>query len=156
MELSLPKQRSKDEWQIYIWNLPDDFLSRPQKLQLMMMLEAGFNNFDPFVVVADLLKHRDLWHGVVMDRGFIFPDPKEMMWSRMRTDLIKLRDIEQGYWNVDTLFILTGKTDDARWNEVVENWAADEVSFVEGPDVSGVLGSSDAEAWYKILTVWWD
>src|SRR5262245_66481879 len=67
----LPADRDADAWQLSIWNLPDDFVSRPQKLQLMLILEAAFNEFDPFVVVADLLKHRELWQGVVMDRGFL-------------------------------------------------------------------------------------
>ena len=65
------------------------------------------NLFDPFVVVRDLLNNRDLWEGVVMDRGFAASEGNGRGWTRLSSDLIKLRDIGRGCWNVDTLLILT-------------------------------------------------
>jgi hypothetical protein len=155
MKLHLPAEHDADAWQIYIWNLPENFLSQPQKLQFMLMLEAAFNAFDPFVVVGDLLRHRDLWEGAVMDRAFLLPEANERSWFRMGTDLIKLRDVGSDHWNVDTLFILTAKGTKGRWKPITKNWAADEVGFIDGPDVGRVLGSYPAER-QNILTVWWD
>src|SRR5947209_4933357 len=126
MELHLPVERNVDAWQVYVWNLPDDFVSRAQKLQLMQMLEGGFNQFDPFRVVGDLLRHRDLWRGVVMDRAHTQPPPVEGEPPDLVTNLIKLRDIHQ-CWNVDSLFILTEPAKDAEWARVTEDWLADEI-----------------------------
>src|SRR5436190_2436159 len=122
MNILLPTERDLDAWQVAVWNLPDDQLSRAQKLQFMLMLEARFNGFDPFVVVGDLFPHRDLWHGAVMDRAFYLPGDKSPPLSPLRTDLIKLRDGERS-WNVDTLFILTGGGKRERWQEVTKGWA---------------------------------
>src|SRR5271166_5666770 len=106
MNVYLPTEQDVDAWQIHLWNLPDEQMSRAQKLQFMLMLEGAFNAFDPFVVIGGLLQNRDLWHGVVMDRAFYMPKDNCPTSSPLRTDLIKLRDIES-HWNVDSLFILT-------------------------------------------------
>src|SRR5688572_17253849 len=103
MDLSLPTERDPDTWQLFIWNLPDELVSRAQKLQLMLMIEARFNEFDPYRVVGDLLRHRSLWRGAVMDRGYVDPRDEQGFLVRLRADLIKLRDVG-GHWNVDTLF----------------------------------------------------
>jgi hypothetical protein len=156
MELQFPTGQNLDEWQVWTWNLPDELLTRPQKLQFMLVLGHAFNNFDPFRVVPDLLKHRDLWQGVVMDRGFVWRDEGEQSISRLRSDLIKLRDIGRGFWNVDTLFILTRASHEGRWRELTAEWAADEVSFLEGEDVGFLLGAWGGQEDIRILTVWWD
>lgn len=155
MDLQLPAEHDTDAWQVSIWNLPDEVVSRPQKLQLMLMLEAAFNAFDPFVVVGDLLRQRDLWEGVVMDRGFQLPEGEGKTWYRMATDLIKLRDVAGTHWNVDTLFLLTAKTHAGPLQKLAQGWSADDVRFIEGPDVSTLLGVYPAEG-HQILTVWWD
>jgi hypothetical protein len=156
VQLTFPARRDADEWGIFLWNLPEDLLSRPQKLELMLMLEAEFNAFNPYVVIGDLLKNRPLWEGAVMDRAFISSDPSWPGRAHLYGDLIKLRDISQGHWNVDTLFILIAKGNDARWEKIVENWSADEFHFHEGEAVGSVLGASNAGDHYKILRVWWD
>jgi len=156
MNVSLPPERDVDAWQVFLWNLPDDQLSRAQKLQFMLMLEARFNSFDPFVVVRDLLKHRDLWHGVVMDRGFYWPDDQNPPFSPLRTDLIKLRDIERS-WNVDTVYILTNTGQRHRWEQISEYWAADESHFIQGKMVGYMLGCfGGPDTTCEIFQVWWD
>jgi hypothetical protein len=156
MQLTCPARRDADEWQIFLWDLPEDFLSRPQKLQLMLMLEAGFNAFDPYVVVRALREHRPLWTGVVMDRAFLCPDPRLPSWTHLRGDLIKLRDIGHGHWNVDALFILTSPEHEARWEKIITSWRADEHHFHRGDGVGMVLGAYGPGEQRVILTVWWD
>src|SRR5207245_462578 len=105
------------------------------------MLAARFNAFDPYRIILDLLAHRSLWQGVVMDRGFLLPAEMAPPLSRLSTDLIKLRDIARGVWNVDTLFILTEAGNEARWQEVTKDWTADEMSYIEDEDVGCLLGA---------------
>jgi hypothetical protein len=155
MALQLPPDHDVHAWQMAIWNLPDDFVSRPQKLQLMLMLENPFNAFDPFRVVKDLLAHRDLWRGVVMDRGYIWEDEIDGH-SDLRGDLIMLRDIEDGRWNTDTLFILTDGANKAGVRRLAKKWSADEVDCVDGDAVGQLLGAFGSEETYSILRVWWD
>ncbi len=131
MEIHLPPEHDVDAWQVAIWNLPDDIVSRPQKLQFMLMLEGAFNNFDPFRVIEDLLRRRDLWQGVVMDRAFLLPDGAGLTRQRLCSDLIKLRDVGSRHWNVDTLFILTDSAHDAEWDRLTTTWEADEFGSIE-------------------------
>jgi hypothetical protein len=157
MEINLPAERDVDAWQVAIWNLPNDVVSRPQKLQFMLMLERRFNNFEPFVVVGDLLRRRDLWRGVVMDRACFVPAPGEDgREPQLVIDLIKLRDIGSGHWNVDTLFILTDSQRDAEWDRLMSTWSADEVGGIEGEEAEAALGVCPLPAGTKIRTVWWD
>ena len=114
-------------------------MNEVQKLELELVRHASFNNCDGPQVVADLEAHTDLWRGAVMTRvGF--------------GELICLRDIENGHWNVDTLFIsaASGKEDELE-KLALRSWSADEVSWVEdGGDMLGVWPAP------KVLRVWWD
>jgi hypothetical protein len=95
----LPGSRDIEEWQVAVWNLPDDFVSRPQKLQFML-LQVAFNEFDPIQVVGDLLRNRSLWQGAVMTRAYsMLPDFTNL--APLFTDLVGLRDIDR-VWNVDS------------------------------------------------------
>ena len=131
MQFSLSSAGQADDWQIFLWNLPEDFVSRPQKLVFMMMLEAQFNAFDPYRVVEDLLRCRELWDGVVMERGFPLHTENGSMPSHIHGDLIGC-DIGKGHWNVDTLYVLTTPEQEAAWEPILRNWNADEVGFERG------------------------
>src|SRR5437879_3829495 len=72
-----------------------------QEIQLELIRRSSFNEFDGERVLASLMRHRSLWLAVLMDR----PGP---------TDLIKLRDLPDNHWNVDTLFVLTATQKQAR------------------------------------------
>ena len=138
MPVLLPADRDRDAWQVALWNAPDDELSRPQKLELMQMLESGFNEFNPFTVVRDLLAHRDLWEGVVMCR---------------LDDLIYLRDISTCR-NVDTVYIAHDRRHTARLRSLAAGWQADEVHEYHGRAANDLLGGSRTDA--AVLRVWWD
>jgi hypothetical protein len=114
----------------------------PQELQFELMKQASFNSFTGEQVVKDLLDHKDLWKGAVMD-------------SR---DLIKLRDIDR-YWSVDTLYITPKPGKEIELEELAKTWQADEVDYLGAEESCKKLGfwSSDSRNNEKqILRVWWD
>lgn len=121
----------------------EEQINKIQMLQFELIKESSFNSFDGKQVVNDLLKNRDLWRGVIMDRE-----------GYHSIDLIKLRDIEDEVWNVDTIFILCSGKDDNKLLELTKSWEADEVSFMDEAEASNCLGTSHPNG--KILKVWWD
>jgi hypothetical protein len=93
-----------------------------------------------------------MWDAVVADRcAFSTAVPVERV-----INLIKLRDLPSGYWNVDTLFILTDRYHLERLEAMIEQrWQA---SIIE------VIETKEAEYWMecalgldtRLLRVWWD
>lgn len=122
-------------------------INRVQELNFELMKEATFNSYDGEKVVKDLKEHEDLWEGVVMDRsGYVKPNQPD--YSDV-INLIKLRDISQGYWNIDTLYIIPNPGKEDKLEMLAKTWEADEVSWMENPD----LGTSNPP---QVLKVWWD
>lgn len=109
-----------------------------QLLQLELIKLSSFNNFDGTQVAKDLVDNKELWQGVIMDRD----------------GLIKLRDIGNDYWNVDTLYVLSTGKDDVKLEELAESWLADEYGFLKPEEASSRLGTSHSTG--KIMWVWWD
>lgn len=116
-------------------------MSKVQDLNFELMELASFNSFDGKAVVADLKKHQELWHGAVMGR-FVY------------SQLIALRDISGGDWNVDTLMILSSGKNDGELELLAKSWEADEVDWLSDEEADRLLGSSPS--WSKVLRVWWD
>src|SRR5208283_2622883 len=76
-----------------------------QDIQLELLRRTMFNALDGEKLHASLLKHRDLWLAVLLDRPGVadYTEPGRLLIS----GLIKLRDLPHNLWNADTLFILT-------------------------------------------------
>ena len=73
-----------------------------QEIQLELIRRRSFHAFDGQQIAECLLRHRDLWEAVMMDRVAIsHPGSLPTM------GLMKLRDFARNEWNVDTLYILT-------------------------------------------------
>jgi hypothetical protein len=79
-----------------------------QEIQLELMHRWQYNAFDGERVTASQLKHRALWRAVIMDR-FCFSKPGKLP----SIGLLKLRDLPDNIWNVDTMYILTAGTENA-------------------------------------------
>jgi hypothetical protein len=152
--LHLPTGREIDAWQLAIWSAGDDVLSRPQKLEPMLMMKAGFNAFDPFPVVGDLLHQRDLWRAVLMSRGFPFTNLQRPSMTNLQADLIPLRDLPRGHWNVDTVYLLHEPTHTDALRGLVGSWRADEIDSVTGDEAGSLLGCLGAGG-ASNLRVWW-
>ena len=154
MPVHLPTGRDRDEWQLAVWNADDAVLTRPQKLVFMLMLEASFNQFDAFRVVGDLLRYRDLWEGVVMCRGFPMARTPNDQYLHLHGDLIGLRDVARGYWNVDTVYILHRHENTSALTDLTKTWQADEVDNYTGDQSGSLLGAYGLDQ--PVLRVWWD
>jgi hypothetical protein len=81
-----------------------------QDIQLELIRRCRFNDMNGERIHASLMKHRELWLAVLLDRQGIanFEEPGWLLMS----GLIKLRDLDQNIWNADKLFVL--KRDQAR------------------------------------------
>src|SRR4051812_26193705 len=79
-----------------------------QEIQLELIRRTRYNAFDGERVYAALVRHRELWEAVLMDR------PGLSHGALSAAGLIKLRDLSDNYWNVDTLYILCPDTASAR------------------------------------------
>ena len=119
-----------------------------QRLQFELMTLASFNGFDGSQVVHDLIQRRQLWRGAVMDRGYqVWNEDGEVI------NLTKLRDLEAGHWNVDTLFVLTSGRDDAELIRLAQQeWGAAEAGYVAEPD----LGEYPHPKAKQVLRIWWE
>ena len=110
----------------------------PQELAFELMRSASFNEFDGVGVVSDLERHAHLWDAALMNRD----------------DLVTLRDLPYGEWNVDTLYVLSSGQDDLALERLAAQWKADEVRWMSEDEAAQHLGESPPQR--RILVVWWD
>lgn len=115
-----------------------------QDLQFGLMREASFNGFDGQAVVDSLQANPDLWEGVVMDRAdYYYRDGGDKR-HQEPVDLIKLRDIGAGHWNVDTVYILPVEGKEQEIENLARTWGADEIDWMQNMHVG------------RYLRVWFD
>lgn len=126
-----------------------------QDIQLELIRRTRFNDFDGEVVCVLLARFRTHWRAALFDRPGLpnYAEPTRLLMS----GLIKLRDLEDDIWNVDTLFVLTHTHAGAR--ELAT--AFDESGTGAMPSVHDdqreidmAMGTGRQE--FGLLTVWWD
>jgi hypothetical protein len=128
--------------------------STVQELQLELLRRSSFNALDGEHVAQSLMRHRDLWVSVILDR--------KPHWSRDYTKLpilwlIKMRDMPDNYWNADTLFLLTDSIEKARRLERIaneEDWAGEGMVHDDQQELNRALGSGPEPS--ALVTIWWD
>lgn len=103
--------------------------NRVQQIQLELLRISGFNALDGERVVADLENNRDLWDGVLMTRS----DP-----------LLLVRDLGEGVWNADTLYLRSSGVNDRGLEALAQGWEADELGWVRHQEG------------FRVLVLWWD
>ena len=116
-------------------------ISAAQAIQLDIIARTNFNFFEG-KKIADMLKeNRRMWHAVLMP-----------------LDPISLRDMENGRWHADTLYIYPEDGYQYQLEELVrEQFNADEVQWIGGSDAVDLLGTTDVENKSQvILSAWWD
>jgi hypothetical protein len=126
-----------------------------QDIQLELLRRTGFNALDGERVVASLLRNRDLWLAVLLDRPGVpnYADPSHLLTA----GLIKLRDLPQNLWNADTLFILTRTRQQAQQMARIaeeEDWAGAILLHEDQQELDRALGTGRRE--YGLVTLWWD
>jgi hypothetical protein len=123
-----------------------------QEIQLELIRRTRFNAFDGERVVASLLAHRTLWEATLLDRQ-CFSNP-----GRLPTDgLIKLRDLADNIWNVDTLYILVPNRDCARELADLaeaEDWGGMVQVHADQRDIDDALGGVEEK--HAVVSIWWD
>ncbi len=123
-----------------------------QDIQLELIRRSQYNAFDGERVAAALLEHTGLWEAVLMDRIAI-SNPGKLP----SAGLIKLRDLPDNEWNVDTLYILARDRESAKTLAQIfnmEEWGG-MVSVHDDPrDVDSALGGSLGEE--AVVVIWWD
>lgn len=149
-------------------NLRQEQAKSIQKMMLDLVEMSTFNSFDGKKVRADLEAIRDRWEACMMTRDGDCG--------------ITLRDLSDGVYNVDTLYILTSRKNVAAVMKLAKTWKADHITKItsdghygasrwdsdddsykfhkiksEKTDVSYILGSwgpgKDSRA---IIRLWWD
>jgi hypothetical protein len=126
-----------------------------QDIQLELLRRSCWNALDGERVYAGLMKHRELWLAVLLDRPGIadYAQPSRLLMS----GLIKLRDLPDNFWNADTLYILTETH--AQANELAriaedEDWAGEIVVYKNQDEIDRALGTGRQEN--GLLSIWWD
>ena len=126
-----------------------------QDIQLELLRRTTFNALDGERVRDSLLKHRHLWHAVLLDRPGVpnYADPSHLLMG----GLIKLRDMPDNLWNADTIFVLTPTqlaAEQLKAVAEVEDWGGESNVYTDQEDMDRALGTGRQV--YGLLSVWWD
>ena len=122
-----------------------------QEIQLELIRRTSFNAFGGAKVLDGLMRHRQLWRAVILDRVGL-----QGAVDLSRAGLIKLRDLPHNYWNADTLIILTSGPEAARQLKRAieeEDWGGMVMLHDEREELSMALGGEDD---FPLIRVWWD
>ena len=153
-----------------------------QRLQLELIRLQRFNRFDGRRVAGDLEAHRALWEAAWMRRADLLHILQLNLMEKVATgerardhvldevlrrpeswtlaltmtdDLLPLRDLPEGDWNVDRLYVLARPGHEAALEALARTWLADEVVWLDGRVAQVALGGH----WRRepqVLVVWWD
>lgn len=125
-----------------------------QDIQLELIRRHKYNEFDGQRVYDFLMKHRELWQAVIMDRlGYVSAKYD----SGANWGLIKLRDLPGNIWNVDTLIIMTDSVSTATQLAGLLDDAdlGGEKAVIESSEAtSAALGTYPCHK--GLVSVWWD
>jgi hypothetical protein len=121
--------------------LPEKKISEAQQIQLDIIAKTNFNYFRGRDIAEWLRKNHKMWRTVLMP-----------------LDFISLRDMDDGHWHADTLYIYPEDGWAFELEEVMcEQFGADETSWIGGDSAADMLGTTEvADKSYVILQAWWD
>ena len=120
---------------------PAKKISEAQQIQLEIIARTNFNLFNGREIAAWLKQNHKMWKAVLLP-----------------LDFISLRDMHEGYWHADTLYIYPEDGWQFKLEEVMrEQFNADEVRWIGGDSAADLLGTTEVEDQsYVILEAWWD
>jgi hypothetical protein len=124
-----------------------------QEIQLELFRRCKASDYDVDQFISVLLAHRHLWRGAVIDRLGINKAGHQLEPFSM----IKLRDIDQNFWNADTLFVLCQSRSAA--DELIALLPGEKFACMPSVEddpatVDDALGGGNREE--VILQFWWD
>jgi hypothetical protein len=121
--------------------LPEKKISEAQQIQLDIIAKTNFNFFDGKRIAQWLSENHKMWRAVLLP-----------------LDFISLRDMNDGHWHADTLYIYPEDGWQFELEEAMkEQFGADETRWIGGETAADMLGTSEAQdKSYVILEAWWD
>ena len=116
-------------------------ISEAQQIQLDIITKTNFNFFNGRKIAQILKENHKMWRAVLLP-----------------LNLISLRDMEDGHWHADTLYIYPEEGFQFQLEELVrEQLNADEVHWIGGDDAMDLLGTTEVQdKSHVILEAWWD
>jgi hypothetical protein len=126
-----------------------------QEIQLELLRRTSFNALDGERIYNSLLKHRSLWRAALLDRQGVpnYAKPRLLLMG----GLIKLRDLEDNFWNADMLYLLTSNrqaADELARIAEEEDWGGEVCVYKDQEEMDDALGTGRQE--YGLISVWWD
>jgi hypothetical protein len=120
---------------------PTKKISEEQQIQLDIIAKTNFNLFNGRKIAEVLKENHKMWRAVLLP-----------------LNLISLRDMEDGHWHADTLYIYPEDGYQFKLEEIVkEELNADEVHWIGGSEAADMLGTTEVQdKSYVILEAWWD
>ncbi len=126
----------------------------PQELWLALMLNSGFNSFDPYQVAEDLYANRALWSGFAMLPNIDVMTSQEYpnLWRRGYLGFLPALNYR---YHCDTLYIVAADDEHVfRLVDFGKEWKADSVQVYTGEEAERLLNERyDA---LPVLSYWWD
>lgn len=126
----------------------------PQDLWAAIMLNSGFNSFDPYQVVSDLYAHRQLWLGFAM-----LPDIEVITSQKypelQRRGFVRFLPMLEYRHQCDCLYIAAAEDEMVfQLLDFGKAWNADDVQVYTGEAADRLLNEYDGSA--PVLRYWWD
>jgi len=120
--------------------LPAKKISEAQQIQLDIIAKTNFNFFHGERIAKWLAENHKMWRAVLLP-----------------LDFISLRDLGDGHWHADTLYIYPEDGWQFELEEVMkEQFSADETRWIGGETAVDMLGDSEvSDKSYVILEAWW-
>ncbi|MBM3181932.1 MAG: hypothetical protein FJZ86_16510 [Chloroflexi bacterium] len=121
--------------------LPEKRISEAQQIQLDIIAKTNFNFFNGRRIAEWLKENHRMWRAVLLP-----------------LDFTSLRDMDDGHWHADTLYIYPEDGWQFKLEEIMkEQFGADETRWVSGAQAADMLGTTEVEdKSYVILEAWWD
>ena len=116
-------------------------ISEAQQIQLDIIAKTNFNFFNGRKLAEWLKENHKMWHAVLLP-----------------LNLISLRDMADGHWHADTLYIYPEDGFQFKLEEVLrEQFGVDEIRWIGGENAGDMLGTSEVDdKSHVILEAWWD
>lgn len=116
-------------------------ISEAQNFQLEVIARTSFNSFNGKRIAEWLRKNHQMWRSVLLP-----------------LDFISLRDMANGNWHADTLYIYPEDGYGFKLEEIMkEQFHADGTQWIGGEEAMDILGTDEIkDDSYAILSAWWD
>ncbi|KXK12369.1 MAG: hypothetical protein UZ14_CFX002002308 [Chloroflexi bacterium OLB14] len=136
------KQDVKVEFTIHpVLQQVEKKISEAQNFQLEVIARTNFNYFNGREIAQWLRENYKMWKSVLMP-----------------LDFISLRDMGNGHWHADTIYIYPEDGYGFKLEEIMkEQFQADETQWIGGEEAMDLLGTSYIKnKSHVILSAWWD